>query len=174
MAKVSFSKLDLIKNNNIKILEWNTQKIEIKQYLPIEDKLELISKIIQFSIDDHVFVNPGKIEIFESLEIILAYTNINVTDKQAENTLKMYDLFISSGLYKAIKELIPKEEYLFIHNNILTTIHEIYRYKNSFIGIMEQTQMNYKDIGEEVKQIESSLSDPNAMTLLKDVVTKLN
>ena len=30
---------------------WNEQKIEVKQYLPIEDKLDLVTKIINDSID---------------------------------------------------------------------------------------------------------------------------
>lgn len=174
MAKVNFLKLNLTKKDNIEILEWNNQKVEIKQYLPIKDKLELITKIIQFAMDDHVFINPSKVEIFECLEIILAYTNINITDKQAEDTLKMYDLFVSSGLYQAIKNLIPEEEYLYIHSNVLDTIHEIYNYKHSLMGIIEQTQATYKDIGGQVEEIESSLSNPDTMSLLKEVVTKLN
>lgn len=174
MAKIAFTKLNLIKNNAIKILDWKDQKIEIKQYLSINDKLQLISKIIGFAMDEHVFVNPCKIEIFETLELILAYTNINLTDKQAEDTLKMFDLFVSSGLYKEIKNLIPEDEYNFIHQGIIDTIHEIYSYKNSLMGIMEQTQMTYKDIDKEVTQIENSLSNPESMGLLKDVMTKLS
>ena len=51
MAKVSFTKLGLKKNEDIEIVEWNEQKIEVKQYLPIEDKLNLITAIIQNSIN---------------------------------------------------------------------------------------------------------------------------
>jgi len=81
MAKVAFTKLNLIKNTSIKILDWKDVKIEIKQFLPTSEKLDLISKIINMSIDDHVFCNPCKINIFENLEIIFNYTNINVTEK---------------------------------------------------------------------------------------------
>ena len=36
MAKLSFSKLGLTKNTNIKSIEYNGQNIEVKQYLPIK------------------------------------------------------------------------------------------------------------------------------------------
>ena len=63
MAKVSFTKLGLKKNEDVEIVEWNEQKIEVKQYLPIEDKLNLITAIIQNSIDDNGYYNPAKIYV---------------------------------------------------------------------------------------------------------------
>ena len=42
MAKVSFTKLGLKKNEEVGILHINEQDIEVKQYLPINEKLELI------------------------------------------------------------------------------------------------------------------------------------
>jgi hypothetical protein len=51
MAKISFSKLGLKLNQEIKTVEYNGQNIEIKQYLPIQNKLQLISSVINQSID---------------------------------------------------------------------------------------------------------------------------
>ena len=42
MAKLAFTKLGLKPNNEISIVEFNGQTIEVKQYLPVEEKLELI------------------------------------------------------------------------------------------------------------------------------------
>ena len=42
MAKVTFNKLNLIKNTEIKNIYINENIIEVKQYLPVEEKLELI------------------------------------------------------------------------------------------------------------------------------------
>ena len=52
MAKIGFTKLGLSINKEVKEIEWNGQKIEVKQYLPAEDKLELCSRIINESVDD--------------------------------------------------------------------------------------------------------------------------
>ena len=174
MAKVAFTKLSLSKNTSVKEVEWKDQKIEVKQYLPVGDKLDLISRIINYSADDHVFYNPCKVEIFELIEIILAYTNLNLTDKQQEDILKLYDLFVSSGFADMIKDTIPEEEINYLDDGIWATIKEIYRYRDSFMGVMEQTQASYKDLDQEVTDIENKISNPENLTLLKDVVTKLN
>ena len=81
MAKVSFTKLVLKKNEDVEIVEWNEQKIEVKQYLPIEDKLKLITAIIQNSIDDNGYYNPAKIYVNTIIEMINFYTNISFTEK---------------------------------------------------------------------------------------------
>ena len=174
MAKIAFTKLSLSKNTSVKEVEWKDQKIEVKQYLPVGDKLDLISRIVNYSADDHVFYNPCKVEIFELIEIILAYTNLNLTDKQQEDILKLYDLFVSSGFADVIKNAIPEEEINYLDDGIWATIKEIYRYRDSFMGIMEQTQSSYKDLDQEVTDIENKISNPENLTLLKDVVTKLN
>ena len=173
MSKISFTKLALTRNNDIKILEWKDQKIEVKQYLPVAEKLDLISRIINYSADDHVFYNPCKVQIFETIEIILAYTNINITEKQQEDILKLYDLFISSGFIDKVKEMIPEEEINYLDDSIWATIKEIYRYRDSFMGVMEQTQTDYKNLDNMVGEIEDKISNADNLTLLKDVVTKL-
>ena len=173
MAKIPFTKLSLSRNNDIKIIEWNGQKIEVKQFLPTGEKLDLISRVINFSSDDNAFYNPCKIEIFELIEIILTYTNINVTDKQGEDVLKLYDLFISSGLAKEIKNSIPESELAYIQIGIQDTIKEIYRYRDSAMGIMEQIIKDYKDTNMDASKFLEDISNNENLSIVKDVVTKL-
>ena len=49
MAKIGFTKLGLKSNNEIQYVEFNEQTIEVKQYLPVEEKLELITKVLELS-----------------------------------------------------------------------------------------------------------------------------
>ena len=81
MAKVSLTKLGLKVNQDIKNIEFNKQIIEVKQYLPINEKLELISSVINSAADENNFSNPVKENVFLTLEILYHYTNINFTDK---------------------------------------------------------------------------------------------
>ena len=46
MAKLTFSKLALKKQDEIKIVKYNEHEIEVKQYLPVNDKLDLIARVI--------------------------------------------------------------------------------------------------------------------------------
>ena len=73
MAKVSLTKLGLKINQDIKNIEFNEQIIEVKQYLPINEKLELISSVINSAADENNFSNPIKENVFLTLEIISLY-----------------------------------------------------------------------------------------------------
>ena len=142
MAKIALTKLGLKPNTEIKTIEWNGQNIEVKQYLPIEAKLDLISDIANKSLDDNPYYNPARIQIFIRLEVILAYANINTTDKQREDTFKLYDMF-AGELGDKILEAIPAEEYNFISQATWQIIEGIYRYNNSAMGIIENIVTDY-------------------------------
>ena len=126
MAKVSFTKLGLKKNEEVGILHINEQDIEVKQYLPINEKLELISSVINSAADENNFSNPVKENVFLTLEILYHYTNINFTDKQKEDPVKLYDLVVSSGLVNKVTDLIPEEELDEVINGVAQSVKAIY------------------------------------------------
>lgn len=173
MAKASFTKLALSRNTEIKILEWKDQKIEVKQYLPINDKLDLITKIITFVIDDNGFCNPCRVDIIEKLQFILNYTNINVTEKQSEDIFKLYDLFVSSGFYDAVIDLIPKEEINYITNAVSAVAHEVYNYRNSARGIMEQIVQDQQMTEDGLNRIVDQIKNSEEIKELRELTTQL-
>lgn len=173
MAKLAFTKLGLSKNQEVKIVEFNGQDIEVKQYLPVNDKFEIISNIINHSADDNNFANPLKVEIFTVLEIISAYTNVSFTEKQKEDPSKLFDLVVSSGLYEIIIHNIPSTEIKSLQDYINSTIDAVYKYRNSIMGLLENITADYSNLNLEATEIQKKLADPNNMQLLRDVLTKL-
>ena len=173
MAKVSLTKLGLKVIQDIKTISFNGQEIEVKQYLPVNEKLILIGNIVNASHDDNNFANPVKVSIFTALEIMYTYTNINFTEKQKEDPSKLYDMLISSGLVKEIVNAIPEEEYHEILCGVSDSIEAIYTYRNSAMGIMESITADYGELSFDVSEIQKKLADPTNMALLKDVLTKL-
>ena len=170
MAKIAFTKLGLKKDDSIKELEWNEQKIEVKQFLSTADKLDLISRVVNFSTDENAFYNPCKVEIFKTIEILITYTNINVTDKQLEDVLKLYDLFLSSGFKQTVYNIIPETELSYINESIHATITEIYRYRDSALGIMQSVAEDFKNTDLDARKIINTLQEnPEGMELLKNV-----
>lgn len=172
MSKVSFIKLGLKKNEEIKTIKFNDIEIEVKQYLPVNDKLALISNVINNSHSTN-FANPVLIEVMGSLEIIYAYTNINFTDKQKEDPMKLYDLLNSSGLIDAIVSAVPQVEYETIIDGISDTIEAVYAYENSAMGILNTISKDYSNLELDATKISEKLSDEKNLGLLKEVVTKL-
>lgn len=173
MAKIAFTKLGLKPNKEIKTITWGDQEIEIKQYLPANEKLEMIGRIINNSADDMKFYNIGKIEIFTALEFIFTYTNINFTEKQREDICKLYDILISSGFYNAVIEEIPEEEREWIEEVTMDTIQSIYSYQNSIMGILDAVSQDYDNLGLEASDIHNKLANPENLALLKTVMAKL-
>lgn len=173
MAKVSFTKLGLKKNEEVGILHINEQDIEVKQYLPINEKLELISSVINSAADENNFSNPVKENVFLTLEILYHYTNINFTDKQKEDPVKLYDLVVSSGLVNKVTDLIPEEELDEVINGVAQSVKAIYTYKNSALGILESISQDYSALNLDATEIQQKLADPDNMALLKQVLTKL-
>lgn len=173
MAKVSFTKLGLKKNEDVGILHINKQDIEVKQYLPINEKLELISSVINSAADENNFSNPVKENVFLTLEILYHYTNINFTDKQKEDPVKLYDLVASSGLVNKVTDLIPEEELDEVINGVAQSVKAIYTYRNSVLGILESISKDYSNLDLDATEIQQKLADPDNMALLKQVLTKL-
>lgn len=173
MAKVPFTKLGLIKDNKIETIEINGQIIEIKQYLPIQEKLELVSRIINNSSDDNNFQNPMKLDLFTCLEVIYAYTNISFTEKQKEDAPKLYDLMDSNDIFNIVISKIPQSEYKFIVNGVNETAKAIYAYNNSLAGMLENISKDYSNLDLDASSIQQKIADPQNLSLLKDVLTKL-
>ena len=173
MAKISFTKLGLKINKEIKVVNWNDQEIEVKQYLPANEKLDMISRIINMSADDMKFYNVGKLEIFMTLELIYEYSNISFTDKQKEDVCKLYDALVSSGLCKTIMDVIPNEEIEWINSVLMDTINSIYDYQNSAMGILDSITQDYTNLDLEASTIQQKLADPGNLELLKGIMTRL-
>ena len=111
MAKVAFSKLQAKVNNDVvKVTHLNNggeeTVYEVKHYLPFDEKLDLVSRIINNSIDDNGFYNPMRVKMYLVLEVTYAYTNLSFTEKMKENPFKLYDVLVSTGIFTNIIEAI--------------------------------------------------------------------
>ena len=173
MAKVSFTKLKLTKKNEVQTLKYNDEIIEVKQYLPIQDKLTLISRVINQASDEYNFANPVKLDLFLSLEIMYQYTNINFTEKQKEDPAKLYDLLEENELIDTVIGLIPQSEYRTLYEGILEISKNIYAYQTSVLGILDIINKDYSDLKLDTDEIAKDFKDPENIALLKNVIDKL-
>lgn len=173
MAKLAFSKLALKKQDNIKTVKIGNYDIEVKQYLPVNDKLDLIARVLNGAHDENNFPNPIKIEVLGTLEIIMAYTNLSFTEKQKEDIAKLYDLLESNHVIDLLVDAIPEEEYDFVIDGIDKTIDAVYSYQNSVLGILESVSQDYSNLDLDATSIQKKIADPNNVALLKDVLTKM-
>lgn len=174
MAKLSFAKLGLAANKTVKNVSFNGQEIEVKQYLPVNEKLELISNVINYSADVETnYANPLKVSVYAVLEIISAYTNISFTAKQREDVCKLYDLLVGNGLSTMIMNAIPEVELAELLTGVEDSINAVYNYRNSVLGVLDTVQGDYSNMNLDAQNIQQAIADPDNLALLKDVMTKL-
>jgi len=72
-----------------------------------------------------------------------------------------------------IKENMNKEELSEILTTVWEEVKEIYRYASSALGIMKSITTDYDALNLEADSIQEKISNPENLTLLKDVLTKL-
>lgn len=173
MAKIPFTKLGLKVNNNVHQLNYNDNVIEVKEYLPIKEKLELVSRIINLASDDNGYYNPMKIDIFMAMEILYTYTNLNFTDKMKEELFKTYDLVVSSGIAQRVINIMGAE-YDIIRDNVWSTIKSIYEYKNSAAGVISLISQDYSNVNLDLDAIQEKIENPEQMEFLKQVLPLIN
>ena len=174
MAKVAFSKLGLTKNTNVGSFKWNDQTIEVKAYLPIQEKLDLITTVINNCQDENNFINEGKMSLFMSLEIVYKYTNISFTEKQKSDPTKLYDLLAGSGFFEDMFAVMPQSEYKCIITWLSNTVKSFYDYRNSVYGILDAIKTDYSDTNLSIQDILSSLQDSEDIGLIKEIFPLLN
>ena len=169
---ISYSKLKLSVQQNTVPVEWNDQSIEVKQYLSVQDELNLITTILNASVDENRFYNPVKFNVFFVIEIIEFFTNIKFTEKQKENAPKLYDELISSGFYDKIYKANPVD----IDNiraDAWEVIDNIYKYQNSVYGVLDNVSKDYNNLNLDATEIEKKLANKDNVQFLNTVLTKL-
>lgn len=173
MAKIPFSKLGAKLDTDVVIIPWGEYNIEVRKYLPLSEKTEMVSKIINKSSDNNGYYNPFKVKMYLSLEVVYRYTNLTFTDKQRENELKLYDIIVSSGLFEQIIHSIPGSEWENIYNTTWDTISKIYEYKNSILGILETVSTDYENLNLDALQLSQEIGNSDNIELLRNVLDKL-
>lgn len=173
MAKISFTKLGLKKNEEIKSIKINEQTIEVKQFLPFQDKINMYAEILNNCQDDNNFLNEAKFNLWLDLEIIFNYTNISFTENQKINYVKTYDLLKGNGVIAAVTAAMSETELSDIKYEAYSIAKNVYDYRNSAYGILDAMKTDYTDLDFDAQKIQNEIADPENLKLLKDTLSKL-
>lgn len=172
MAKVSFTKLGLNKEVKSSTITFNDVEIEVKNYLSIKDKIDLIDITLQESKEEDGYFNPIKIEMNFILNVIFLYTNINFTDKQKEDLQALYDLLEKNGLADEIVRAIPSQEYETLTDYLDETRESIERYNQTFVGAIGQIAKIVEGNANTMKEVLADF-DPSKFSEVQNLYKKL-
>ena len=175
MAKVPFSKLQASVSNYVHhntYLNKSGEEVtyEVKQYLPMQEKLEMITRIINYAVDDNGFYNPMRVKFFMTLEVVYTYTNLTFTEKMKEDQFKLYDILVSTGIFNDVLTTIGEREWADIQKSVWDTINNIYQYHNSAMGVLEALKSDYSNLNFDLEALQQNISNPENLTLLKQIL----
>lgn len=172
MAKVSYSNLKLKLNTDVKTFNFNGTEIEVLQYLPVEDKYDLLMITLQNSLEDGIY-NPIKMDLFFHLYLVFLYTNISFTDKQKEDPFKLYNVIKSNGLLDLVLTNISEEEYSTLFKFLEEISKVKTKYNRSVIGLIQSL---IHDLPTQAKAMESIMEnfDPEKFQNVLDFAKAAN
>ena len=174
MAKVPFTKLKCKLNEDSIPVQIGEETIAVKQYLPIQDKLKLISRVVELAHEqDANYSNPVKADVYTEMEMIFAYTNISFTDKQKEDLPKLYDVLKSSGIIDEMMKNLPESEINAIFSGVWRSVESIYKYQNSVLGLLDSIKNNYSNAEMDVEQLQKTIQELSKSSLIKDIMPLL-
>lgn len=106
---MEFKELNLQINQNVKSVKINNKDIKVKQYLPIDLKINLVQLTLQESLEDNIY-NAGLLDAYFNTFIVMYYTDLEFTDEQKQDILGLFDIFESNGFIDAVCNVIPQIE----------------------------------------------------------------
>ena len=170
MAKVAFNKLNKVKSIPDIVYEWEGNDFIIKQYLPLEKKLDIIETVISLSGNgEEGFFNIIKLQTFYTIEMLKNYTNISFTEKQEEDPAKLYDGILLNHIWENLGEQIPERERVYIWDNILELAHRVTEYNNSVLGVLKNVSQNKEALDFNLTNLIQDISNPEKLETVRQL-----
>ncbi|MCI7527380.1 MAG: hypothetical protein MSA65_03660 [Mollicutes bacterium] len=159
--KVSFANLKLKVqdiSHEVQFSNDNGQTIafSIIDYLPIQDKLDLVNIAIAKSRDGYNNINRYLAKELMNLYIVIMYTNISFTEKQKENEYKLYDILKSNQVIETVIKAMPQQEYLELQTLLEMLIEDEKNMNKSIAGAINNLLENLPKSAEAAQDIINS------------------
>ena len=150
--------------------------LEIRNYLPVDEKAEFIQFIVNHALDDMTgCFSPVRIEVYFSIAVCNWYANITFTEKQMTEVSKTYDLLEENGVIDQIISTIPEDEIEFMKELVNDTVSDIARYNSSAAGIIQAMTANAGGLDSQITEILDKIKNGEnleTLAVIKDVVGK--
>ena len=150
--KVSYASLKLKVNTEVKTFDYEGNKIEVLQYLPIEDKYSLINITLQGAKEGNIY-NQVKLEAIFNLYLVMIYSNITITEKQKEDLFKLYDCLESNKIIDQVISNMAEDEYNELYDLLNKTIEDKLHYDNTAAGVINNLIESLPAQAEEMQKI---------------------
>ena len=155
----NYSDLGLKTNNDIITFKFKDKEIEIFKYLPLEYKYDVIMTSLHDSDEAGVY-NYLKLDAYFNLNMFLAFVkNINFTQEEMNNKLKLYNEIYSSGLLESFLAAVDEKEYNDCYTVLDKMVEIIMKYNTSSTSLLRTLIEDLPKRSSEVKDIIENIDD---------------
>lgn len=129
--ELNYSDLGLKMDTSSIVFKFNGKEIELFRYLPLEYKYDLIMCSLHDSEEDGIF-NELKLDAYFNLNAFLSYVkNINFTQAEMADKLKLYNEIKSSGLLDEFLKNVDARDYNICFDGMCGAREDIMKYRNT-------------------------------------------
>lgn len=155
----NYSDLGLKTNNDIITFKFKDKEIEIFKYLPLEYKYDVIMTSLHDSDEAGVY-NYLKLDAYFNLNMFLAFVkNINFTQEEMNDKLKLYNEIYSSGLLESFLAAVDEKEYNDCYIVLDKMVEIIMKYNTSSTSLLRTLIEDLPKRSSEVKDIIENIDD---------------
>lgn len=147
-------------------------KINIKKYLPMQDKIDLVQIALQKAEEDGIY-NEMKLDAYFHLNIIYLYTDIEFSQQDRENELKLYDILESNDIIDQIVANMEPSEYNDLREYLTVMEDNYLMYKNTAAAVLSKIIQDLPKNAAAAKEIVDSF-DPSKYQAVSDFATAAN
>ena len=167
---IKFSELALEYNESVKEVQYGDKVLEVKQYLPQEEKGALIKFVLESALDPvtNVF-SPLRLDIYFAIAVAAWYMGIEFSEEDLNDAGKLYDILETNGINQLIVNNVPAAEYEDVQRLVAETAADMAKFNTSFVGVMNNLQNSNMDINSQLEDILSKIKDENNLSLIKEI-----
>ena len=124
---MQYSELSLKTNTKTVPVVIGDKEINVLQYLPIQDKIDLIQVALENSKERNGIFNDMKLEVYFNMYIVYLYTDLEFTDEEKANVSLLYDQLQSNDVLTAIISAMGEEyDNLFTYLTVMRKVYDQY------------------------------------------------
>lgn len=142
-------------------------KIRVLQYLPIQEKADLVSYVVNAAIDENTgCFSPVRVNVYYGIAIMDKYCGISFENA---DVIEAYNIVDSTGILDRIMNAIPEEERIFMESLLNDTIEDISRYNSSFAGVMHSMSGEATSLDESLQSILEKIKNKEGLEVLSEI-----
>ena len=146
--------------------------IQVKKWIPISDKIDLIQIALQKSEEDGIY-NEAKLDCYFHLNIIYLYTDIDFSAEDREDEMKLYDILEHNDIIDQVIAAIGEDEYTTLEDYLFEMKANYLTYKNTAAAVLNKIIQDLPKNAAAAKEIMDSF-DPEKYQMVENFAIAAN